>query len=247
MSLQKSPTRDTDWKIVVTSVVGIHQPNFLPWLGFFNKVLQADVFVLLDDVQFVKGEVTNRVKLLISGEARWLTCPVLTSGSGSSNISEKQLDSSLRWREKNLMAIRQSYGRHPFFEQVIGALGPLLSDTEPSLVQYNFSLIAAISRGLGLGDEKFRLGSELGVESYSTQRLVDLTKIVGGSCYLTGGGAQGYQDDQLFENAGVAVEYQNFKARPYPQKGMENFVPGLSILDCLFNIGWDETTEYLKQ
>lgn len=225
----------------------MHQPNFLPWLGFFHKIASSDLFVLLDDVQFVKGEVTNRVKTLISGEVRWLTCPVLTSGSGSSNISEKQLDPSLRWREKNLTAIRTSYGRHPFFEQVIGVLGPLLSDTEPSLVQYNFSLIAAISRGLGLGDAKFRLGSDLGVKSYSTQRLVDLTKIVDGYVYLTGGGAQEYQDDQLFENAGIAIEYQNFQNSPYPQKGMDSFAPGLSILDCLFNIGWDETAEYLKQ
>lgn len=225
----------------------MHQPNFLPWVGFFHKVASSDLFVLLDDVQFVKGEVTNRVKLLISGEVRWLTCPVLTSGSGSSNISEKQLDSSLRWREKNLTAIRQSYGRHPFFEEVIGALGPLLGQPESNLVQYNFSLIAAISRGLGLGDEKFCLSSDLGVKSYSTQRLVDLTKIVDGYVYLTGGGAQEYQDDQLFENAGIAIEYQNFQNRPYPQKGMDSFTPGLSILDCLFNIGWDETAEYLKQ
>lgn len=224
----------------------MHQPNFLPWLGFFHKVASSDLFLLLDDVQYVKGEVTNRVKLLISGEVRWVTCPVLTSGSGFSNISEKRLDSSRGWREKNRTAIQRSYGRHPYFEEVSCVLGPLLSDTEPSLVQYNFSLIAAISRGLGLGDAKFRLSSELGVDSYSSKRLIDLTKIVGGAVYLAGGGAQAYQDDQLFENARIAVEYQNFKARPYPQKGMDSFVPGLSIIDCLFNIGWDEAAEYLK-
>jgi hypothetical protein len=225
----------------------MHQPNFLPWLGFFHKVARSDFFVLLDDVQFGKGQVTNRVRLLISGEPRWLTCPVVTSGRGASSISDVQLDSSRRWREKNVTAIRQSYGRHPYFEEVDGELGPLVSGRQSSLLEYNVSLIAAITQRLGLSDEKFRLGSALGVKSHATQRLVDGTTILGGSVYLTGGGSQGYQDDQLFENAGIAVEYQNFRTRPYPQKGMDNFVAGLSILDCLFNIGWEATTELLKQ
>lgn len=184
---------------------------------------------------------------MISGESQWLTCPLEFPSGGSRIISEMKLMDGARWREKNLRKIQLNYGRHPFFEEVIRVLGPLISHTEPSLVKYNFSLIAAISRGLGLGNEKFCLSSDLGVKSYSTQRLVDLTKIVDGYVYLTGGGAQGYQDDQLFENAGIAIEYQNFQNRPYPQKGMDSFTPGLSILDCLFNIGWDETAEYLKQ
>lgn len=223
----------------------MHQPNFLPWLGFFHKVARADFFVLLDDVQFGKGQVTNRVTLLISGEPRWLTCPVVTGGSGASAISDVELDSSRRWREKNVTAIRQNYGRHPYFEEVYSELGTLISCKESNLLQYNVSLIAAITHRLCLGDEKFRLGSALGVESHSTQRLVDLTKILRGSVYLTGGGAKGYQDDHLFENAGIAVEHQNFKTRPYSQRGSDNFVPGLSILDCLFNLGWEGTSEFL--
>lgn len=229
------------------TIVGVHQPNFLPWLGFFHKARQSDVLVLLDDAQFSKGSVTNRVKLLISGEARWVTCPVLAGNSHFSLISETQLDLSLTWRKKNLRAIQTSYGRHPYFDEVMGVLGPLLRSPEPRLVDYNFPLIEAITKGLGLEDVVLRLASEQAVTSQSTQRLLDLVASCAGDIYLAGGGAGGYQEDALFRERGISVRYQSFQSYPYPQKGVADFVPGLSVLDCLFNVGWEGTIEVLDQ
>ena len=228
-------------------IVSVHQPNFLPWLGFFDKARQSDVLALLDDAQFAKGSVTNRVKLLISGEARWVTCPVLASNGHFSLISETQLDLSLTWREKNLRAIQISYGRHPYFDEVMDVMRPLLSSPESSLVDYNVSLIEAISEGLGLDGVTLRLASDQAVTSKSTQRLVDLVVSCAGDIYLAGGGAAGYQEDALFHERGIYVRYQSFQARPYPQKGVTDFVPGLSVLDCLFNVGWEGTIEVLNQ
>lgn len=229
------------------NVVGVHQPNFLPWLGFFHKALQSDVLVLLDDAQFAKGSVINRVKLLISGEARWITCPVLASGGHSSLISEMELEQSLKWREKNLRAIQVNYGRHPYFEEVIEVVGPLLVSSETKLVNYNASLIESVSEGLGLDSDLFRFASSQAVTSQATQRLVDLVESFEGDVYLAGGGAGGYQEDALFQQHGIFVKYQAFRTRPYPQKGASEFVPGLSILDCLFNLGWSDTMEIIDE
>ena len=111
---------------VAEATVAIHQPNFFPWLGYFDKIARADVFVLLDDVQFAKQSWTNRVQVLIDGEPGWVTAPVRRDGKVS--IAEARFDESKPWRKKLLKTMYFSYRRAPHFEHVYPRIEALVTD-----------------------------------------------------------------------------------------------------------------------
>lgn len=101
----------------MTRVVAIHQPNFFPWLGYFAKIARSDYFVLFDDIQFPKtgGSWSNRVKLLVSGEARWVTAAIDRNYHGTRTIREMSFLAANPWREKTLKSIEANYRRHPYY------------------------------------------------------------------------------------------------------------------------------------
>ena len=224
------------------TLVAIHQPNFLPWLGYFDKVARADAFVLLDHVQFPKkgGTWINRVKMLVSGGAAWVTVPIDRSYHGERSIREMRIDESKPWREKTLRTIQASYGRAPHFDAVFPRISELLGAPTDSLAELNEAAIRALTAELGLGPEKLVRSSELEPEGAATAMLVSIVQALDGDAYLAGGGAEGYQKDERFAAAGIELVRQEFEPRPYPQPG-ESFVPGLSVVDALFNLGFGGT------
>lgn len=232
----------------MSSVVAIHQPNFFPWLGYFDKIATADVFVLLDDVQFPKtgGTWCNRVKIGHDGQPVWLTAPVDRSYSGVRAINEMQYSTALDWRLSLRNKIAQAYARAPFYLETMHVLDPLLSQQANNVAEYNTRLVGTIAEHLGLCSSKIVLSSTLDVGAASTQRLVDICRALGGSTYLSGGGAQGYQDPAVFDAAGISLRFQNFVHPRYPQEGAAEFVPGLSIMDALMNRGREAVAAWLK-
>ena len=229
-------------------VVAIHQPNFFPWLGYFDKIARADVFVFLDDVQFPKtgGTWSNRVKLLVGGEARWVTAAIDRNFSGTRTIREMSFLQNNPWRTKLLKTIEGSYGKHPYFDEAMALLVPLLMNPEPNIAAYNISLVTAVAKRLGLDISKLRRASELPHEGVSNELLCSITKSVGGSVYLCGGGAAAYQDETVFQRLGVGLCYQNFTHPYYLQHGRSNFEPGLSLIDAAMNLGWDEVQKIVS-
>ena len=222
-------------------LVAIHQPNFFPWLGYFDKLARADVFVLLDDVQFPKkgGTWINRVRLLIDEEPAWGTVPVDRSYHGVREVREMRIDEQTPWRRKLVKTIQTSYGRAPHRDEVMPLLSELIENPTDELAEYNRASIAALSQALGLTTE-FVLSSSLGATGRATERLIQLVKAVGGSGYLSGGGAAGYQDDERFSEAGIELVEQRFDPPTYPQLASAP-VPGLSVIDALLNCGFDGT------
>jgi hypothetical protein len=222
----------------VSRLVAIHQPNFLPWLGFFAKLARADVFVLLDDAQFQKkgGTWTNRVKLLVSGEPTWVTVPVDRGYHGVRSIAEMRIGPERRWRDKLTRTIAQAYARAPGYEQTMPAVERVLEQPTDRLVELNESGIRALAGLLDLDESKLVRSSTLGVESTATERLVELTRAVGGDVYLSGDGAAGYQEDELFAEAGIQLRKLRFSHPRYPQPGGRH-VPGLSAVDALMSCG----------
>ena len=220
-------------------LVAIHQPNFFPWLGYFDKIARSDVFILLDHVQFQKtgGTWCNRVKLLLAGEARWVTAPMLRRFHGVQAICDVEFQPDNPWRDKILKSLVTNYGKAPFFREIVDFLEPLLASPVDNLARYNGANIMAVSRLLGLSADKFRWSSEMAGDEHSNDMLISLTRAVGGDAYMCGGGASGYQDDATFAAAGVRLIYQNFKHPVYAQIGSEEFSPGLSVIDALMNIG----------
>jgi hypothetical protein len=228
-------------------IVSIHQPNFFPWLGYFDKIVKADVFLFLDDVQFQKtgGVWTNRVKFIVSGEPNWITAPIDRNYSGTRNINEMQFLPNNSWRDKTRKSIENSYRKHPYYGETIEMFLPLLLNEESNIADYNIHAITAILDYLGLDTSKLKRSSLSPFQTSSNELLCDLTLHAGGSTYLCGGGADAYQDEAVFVNKGIELRFQEFKHPVYVQKGGKEIVPGLSIIDAMMNIGLEATKALL--
>jgi len=223
----------------MSGLVAIHQPNFFPWLGYFDKIRRADVFVFLDAVDYPRsgsssmGSWTNRVKLAIQGEARWVTCPLKRMPLGSS-ILAAEINDNQPWRVKLLKTLDANYRKAPDYDEVLSELEPLINSPQTNLAGFNIAAIKAIAARLGISTPMVRQ-SELPYEGRATELLISLVRAAGGDAYLAGGGAGGYQQDELFAAHGVRLEYQGFVPEIYgPEK---RFISGLSIIDYLMYDG----------
>jgi hypothetical protein len=227
-------------------VVAVHQPNFLPWLGYFDKLARCDVFVLLDTVQFPKksGTWMNRVRLLVGGEPAWVTIPVVRAYHGLRRIDEMAIDESRPWRRKLLATIEQSYRRARHFETTMPLVTEMLCNDSPLLADYNEAGVRLLASALGLDAGKLIRSSSLRATGASTDLLIDVTRTVGGDCYLAGGGAGEYQEDAKFTAADVRLQHQAFEHPTYGQPSTR-FQQGLSVIDALMNCGSKEVAQLL--
>ncbi|MEQ8612613.1 MAG: WbqC family protein [Gammaproteobacteria bacterium] len=231
------------------TVVAIHQPNFFPWLGYFDKLIRSDVFIFLDDVQLQKtgGTWSNRVKLLISGEAKWVTGAIDRNYKGVRNINDMHFLKNSPWKEKMQKSINVNYANHPYYAETMEYIKPLLNSSETNVAEYNIRAVTLIAQKLGINSGKFKRSSDYSRKERSNELLCSLTRLVGGDTYLCGGGADGYQDQFIFQQNNINLCYQNFYHPVYHQLGTDQFVPGLSIIDALMNIGIANTAKMLKQ
>jgi len=225
----------------MSRIVAIHQPNLFPWLGYFNKIFRSDSFIILDQVQFPKkgGSWVNRVRLLINGNGSWITAPVDRNYHGYKMIREITF-SSPEWAERTIKTIEANYSRSPFFKEIFPVMQDLILYPTNSLTDYNLNFITSLLGLLNVSHGELILGSALKAQGHATDLLISLVQEVGGNCYLCGGGAAGYQEDDMFLNAGLELRYQTFNHPIYPQRNSSSFVPGLSIIDVLMNIGIDQ-------
>jgi hypothetical protein len=230
------------------TVVAIHQPNFLPWLGFFDKLAHSDVFVLLDSVQFPrtsKGTWINRVKLLVGGEARWATVPIVRSDGSILAIADVRIDDSRPWRTKLARTIELNYRRAAAFEEAFPLVAELLATTEERIAAFNERNVRRLAAALGLDTGKIVRSSDLEVEGQSTELLIELTLAVGGTAYMPGADAYRYQEDEKFAARGVELAPQAF-VHPTYRQAVEHFVPGLSVVDALMSCGLAATGELVS-
>jgi WbqC-like protein len=229
------------------TVVAIHQPNFLPWLGFFDKLARADVFVLLDGVQFPrtsKGTWINRVKLLVGGREQWATVPIVRSEGSALPIAEVRIDEAQPWRKKLIRTIELNYRRAPAFESVFPLVSELLSTPADRIAVFNEQNVRRLAEALGLDTGKLVRSSDIDADGQSTDLLIELTLAVGGTAYMPGGDAYRYQEDGKFADRGLELTPQEFGHPTYSQT-VEPFVPGLSVVDALMNCGFAGTRELL--
>ncbi|MEZ5667336.1 MAG: WbqC family protein [Alphaproteobacteria bacterium] len=226
-----------------TPTVAIHQPNHLPWLGYFRKVARADVFVFLDDAQFSKGSYINRVRVLAGGRARWLTVPV--SASLGQPICRTMIAPG-DWRGAHRERLRAYYRDAPHFDTVFPVLAALVdAAAADTIADANIGMIRSLADRLGLAPE-FRLSSQMGcADGAGDARLAALVAAAGGRIYLSGGGGAKYQDETTFARSGIALAYNDTQFPAYDQGGAP-FVPGLSVVDALFRIGFAATARLIR-
>jgi WbqC-like protein family len=229
------------------TVVAIHQPNFLPWLGFFDKLARADVFVLLDSVQFPrtsKGTWINRVKLLVGGKEQWVTVPIVRARGSARPIDEVLIDDAQPWRKKLIRTIELNYRRAPAFGEVYPLLEELLATPVGRIAEFNERNARRLAEALALDTSKIVRSSDLQAEGQSTDLLIELTLAVGGTAYMPGGDAYRYQEDEKFATRGLELVPQEFRHPTYAQP-VDPFVPGLSVVDALLNCGVEQTRALL--
>lgn len=214
-------------------IAAIHQPVYLPWLGFFDKMRRSDVFVILDDVAFSRNSIENRNLIKTPRGRLWLTVPVRTKGRFGQFIKDVEIDASQKWAEKHWKSISMNYNRAEFFAAHAPFFERVYSSQWTRLIDLNMKLIEYIAEALSVKRDTV-LSSTLGARGTGTSRLVDICEKLGAATYVAGAGARSYQDDSLFKSRGIKPVHQMYFAKPYPQL-YGSFLPNLSAIDYLFN------------
>ena len=214
-------------------ILAAHQPQFMPWLGYLDKMRHCDVFVILDDVQFKKNEWQNRNRIWSKTGPQWLTVPVLHKFP--QNIDDVEINNLVNWREVHFKTIRQNYSGSAFWDVNKKEIEKFYSVKWTKLIDVNMESIIFLNKKLGINPD-FRMSSELGAEGKSTERLVNICKKLGADTYLAGAGGKEYMDLPLFDKAGIKVVFQEY-AHPRYAQPEGGFVPNLSALDILLNHG----------
>jgi hypothetical protein len=227
-------SRDPQTTGTVRTLV-VLQPGYLPWLGFFNQMARADVFVYYDDVQYDKHGWRNRNRIKTQSGPQWLTVPVLHHGRGMPSILEAEIDRRRPWARKHVASLRQAYARAPLAAPYLPELEELLCRPWERLVDLDMALVAVMCRWFGLS-RRIERSSQLGIPGEQSERLVRICQHFGARTYLSGSAARVYLDTALFERNGIAVEWQDYVHPVYPQLHGA-FVPYLSAIDLILNCG----------
>lgn len=220
--------------------IGVHQPNYFPWIGYFHKLAAVDVFVLLDNVKYQSGNassVTNRTTIKASRGPQKMTVPTLRTGA-LQDLQDVRIDQRQHWKRKHLGSIQAAYGKAPAFSAIFPVISAAIEGAGESLVALNRQSIQVACHLLGLDTPLFLASSLDLIATEKNERLREICDRLGGTAYLSGQGARSYNDEDLFEGAGIRLEYSDFVCPEYPQLHGP-FVPNLSILDALFNCGTD--------
>lgn len=230
--------------------VSIHQPNFLPWLGFFNKLAKSDIFIIMDNVQFPKGSGkgnwTNRHYLIESKRKKWKSIPIKRNYHGLKNINEIEFVDYSKWKNNYFNQLALEYGDHPYFQEIMVFLENCFPKEAFFLNELNCQLIHSIVEKLGLGRTKIVNLSNIQTSTFGTELLCEATLAVGGDIYLSGDGSLDYLEPELFQKYNLQLEFQSFQHPRYAQFKQGDFISGLSIVDALMNCGFAGTGELVR-
>ena len=224
------------------------QPTFLPWSGYFALVDAADVFVFLDDFQFQRRSWHHRNRIFAApGEIAWITVPAAHTGSdkrASINRVPPVLDTGFRRTFRGM--VQQGYGRSEHLPELLPSLNRWIESDWANLADLNIAFIDLALRLLGIQTQTFR-SSEVGSTGRRSARLADLLSRLGAKRYLAAAGSRDYMvEDGVFPLAGIATCFQDYEPVRYPQLGADRFVPYLSVLDLLLQVGPDRALSVIR-
>lgn len=225
----------------MSKVCAIHQPNFLPWAGYFHKMATADVFIFLDNVDIVTGSakaITHRTRILSPQGALWLSLPF--DKGRSKHICDLGLKKGT-WREKMLKTVRQFYANAPRFDEVYPLFEECLATDESNLARFNIRAIRKTADFLGI-ETPTLIASEIPVESTDrSERITEICRHAGADTYLSGKGGLAYHEAEVFRESRIRITHIPFAHPRYPQQHGDGFEQGLSIFDMLFNSDQTQT------
>lgn len=216
-----------------------HQPNYLPYLGFFHKIATSDAFVVVDTVQFVKrgpfGWI-HRNRIRTREGWIWLSVPVLTSGKFTQSIAEARIDNALPWRRKHWRSLQLAYARYPHFDAHAGFFEGLYAREWDRLADLSEAVVRYLMDAFGIQRPVYR-ASDLKPEGQATALILDLCRKLSADTYLSGVHGKDYLDEGAFAKAGIALRFSDFVHPTYSQAPHPGFIPHLSAVDFLFALG----------
>lgn len=216
--------------------IGILQPGYLPWLGFFEQLYKSDCFVIYDDVQYDKGGWRNRNRIKCQNGALWLTVPVIVDFQKHLQVREVKIDNATDWRKKHLLSIAQNYSKSVFFKKYIDVFEEAFAREWNYLVDLDLYFIHRLKDLLGMSEKKIVRSSELNIQGDRIQRLIDICKALNADTFYEGAAGRDYLDQNYFLEQGIKLEFQDYKHPVYNQL-YGKFIPYLSVIDLLFNYG----------
>lgn len=216
----------------------IMQPTYLPYLGYFQLMAAASVFVCLDDVQFARRSWQSRNRILTAQGELMLTVPV-KKHDRDTPIHAIQIDDSQPWRDKHMAAIRHAYGKRPFFaEGWVFISEQLARERDGGLANLTCGLTQAAAAQLGI-TPAFVRASDLKAPGARSEHLLAICRAVQADAYVSPVGSADYmEEDGVFQAAGFPARFQPFRLIEYPQ-GREPFTPYMGFVDALMNVGWN--------
>lgn len=228
-------------------LVVIHQPDFMPYLGFFQRLLQADIYIVMDNVQFVRGSrsMTNRDKIKTANGESWINVGI-QKPAYKCKINEVQILQDTQWRVRSLNLIKENYRRADFFDEIYPYLDELYSLKCDKMIEFNMASIKMLIELFGIEEIELKCASELAVTGRSNELIINLVKAVGCHRYLSGIGARNYYIPEMYEEAGIEVVWQEFEHPVYKQQFGE-FIPYLSSIDLLLNCGIKQSREIIRK
>jgi hypothetical protein len=226
------------------TILGIHQPGYLPWMGFFKKMKNSDIFVYLDDALFVKNNFYNRNKIMSRSGPLWLTVPIL--GHNELAINDVKIDNTQNWALKHKKSISFSYSKAEYFKDFSYFFEELYEKHHEKLIDLNMEIINFIKEQLDIKC-KILFSSELEITSKGSEKILDVCKKLDVEHYISGTTwASEFLKVNDFEKNSITVEYQEFQHPLYNQMS-RNFEPCMSIIDLLFNEGKDLAKKILSE
>lgn len=220
----------------MSKICAIHQPNFLPWLGYFYKISKADVFVILDDVDIeinTSKAITNRTKIKTNNGVNWLTIPI--KKGNSKKIMDIEMVEGV-WKKKFMKTIQQNYCKSLYFDEFFPVIQDVIEFDTNKLSEYNSNAILKLCRYMDIKVEMHN-SSELGYSNVDRNgRIIEICHLVGSNVYLSGNGGRKYHDEEVFKKNCIEIQYAEYPSFQYNQINGD-FVEGLSIVDYLFNNG----------
>lgn len=222
-------------------IITIHQPEHLPWLGFFNKLSKADVFVILDSVPYRKNYFQNRNKIIGSNGVQFIGIPTVNVGHIEGTIATTKIavQGNVKWRTKYLNTIKMSYGKHPYFSEVYPLLEQAIQMDTDLIADINIAIFTSFADQMEFKPEYVR-SSSLDVVGSKSDLILDICKVMKTDTYIAGPSGRDYLDMQSFADAGIKVVFNDYRHPEYPQRKTDSFEPYMSALDLFMNCGFEE-------
>jgi len=214
----------------------ISQPMFFPWIGFFEQIKSCDSYVHYNDVQYSKGGFTNRVQVKSPQGSKWMTVPLKGVHLGQA-INEVEINNDKDWRVSHLGLLKSCYATAPYYSEMLALVKTLYEQDWELIDDLAQSTLIKICEYFGLlADKEFINIQDLSILGSNSTRVLDTVLKLKADTYITGHGAIRYLNHDIFEEAGVRVEYMDYQKKRYAQLNGD-FNPYVSILDLIANVG----------